>query len=84
MEPYKTSDTPFAAFLHYHKHQLVSLRKDPNDVKRRVYIFIKQEITPELEKEYYTGEPQVNPGIYYRAIRTMYRQLREYGDKNEN
>ena len=53
--PYKTSDTPFAAYLHYHKHVLVTLRDDPNDVRRKVYVFVQQETTKDLEKEYYHG-----------------------------
>lgn len=80
-QPYKTSDTPYAAFLHYHKHQLVSLRKDPNDFKRKVFIFVEQENTKDLEKEYYYGKPEVHPTIYYSAVRYMYKQLKEHGDK---
>jgi hypothetical protein len=77
-KPYKTSDTPYAAFLHYHKHQFVTVRKDPNDIKRKVYVFIEIETTKDLEKEYYNGEPNVIAPLYYKSVRLMFAKLRDF------
>jgi len=76
--PYKTSDTPYAAYLHYHKHQFVTIRKDPNDIKRKVYVFIEKDDTKELEKEFYFGEPNVIAPLYYKSVRLMYAKLRDH------
>lgn len=76
-DPYKTSDTPFAAYLHYHKHVLVTLRDDPNDVRRKVYVFVQQETTKDLEKEYYHGEGLAPAPQYYKSVRFMFAKLRE-------
>ncbi len=81
--PYRTSDTPFAAYLHYHKHVLVTLRDDPNDVRRKVYVFVQQETTKDLEKEYYHGEGLAPAPQYYKSVRFMFAKLRELNnDKN--
>ncbi len=76
-EPYRTSDTPFAAYLHYHKHVLVTLRDDPNDFRRKVYVFVEQDNTKELENEYYHGEGSVPAPQYYKSVRLMFAKLRE-------
>ena len=76
--PYKTSDTPYAAYLHYHKHQFVTIRKDPNDIKRKVYVFIEKADTKELEKEFYSGEPNVIAPMYYKSVRLMFAKLRDF------
>lgn len=78
LEPITTSDTPFAAFLRYHKHQVVGMRPDPNDVKRKVYVFIKLADTDGLKEEYYNGDPQVDPKYYYKVLREIFTLLREY------
>lgn len=76
-EPYRTSDTPFAAYLHYHKHVLVTLRDDPNDVRRKVYVFVQLPETKSLEEEYYKGEAAVPAPQYYKSVRFMFAKLRE-------
>jgi len=76
-EPYRTSDTPFAAYLHYHKHVLVTLRDDPNDFRRKVYVFVEQDNTKELANEYYHGEGSVPAPQYYKSVRFMFAKLRE-------
>lgn len=91
-EPFKTSDTPFAAYLHYHKHVLVTLRNDPNDFKRKVFVFVAQDDTEQRLVEYYgeldedgiplarpTIKPtaEVSPGKYYGSVRFMFSKLRE-------
>ena len=76
-EPIKTSDTSFAAFLHYKDHYFVGMMKDPNDSHRRVFVFVKQDETPDIQSEYDSGRVSVNPKLYYKSIRIMHRHLRE-------
>lgn len=78
LSPVTTSDTPFAAYLRYHHHQIVGMRPDPNDVKRKVYVFIRRAETEDLQKEYYEGDPQVDPKYYYKLVREMFKVLKEY------
>lgn len=77
LEPFTTSDTPFAAYLHYHKHRVVGMKRDPNDAKRLVYCFVKMDDTEELSAEFYSGKPLVDPGQYYKSTKEIYRVLRE-------
>lgn len=91
-EPFKTSDTPFAAYLHYHGHILVTLRNDPNDFRRKVFVFVSKDDTTDRLIEYYgeldeNGIPihnspikptaVVEPGQFYRSVRVMFSKLRE-------
>jgi hypothetical protein len=78
LDPFTTSDTPLAAFLKYHNHAIVGMKPDPNDIKRKVYVFIKQDNTDILIEEFYHGEPMVNPHLYYRAlVKEVFKKLRE-------
>lgn len=77
LEPMTTSDTPFAAFLHYHSHQLIGMKPDPNDAKRQVYIFVKNEETPSLMARYYEGERYIDDcARYYKSIRACFAYLK--------
>lgn len=76
-EPIKTSDTSLAAYLHYKNHYFVGIMQDPNDSHRRVFVFVKQENSPEIQSEYESGSVEVNPKLYYKSIRIMHRHLRE-------
>jgi hypothetical protein len=77
-DPYKTSDTPLAAYLLLKKHKFVVMRDDPNDRKRKVYVFIKQEETDDLVSEFYDGDSQVNAMDYYRAVKVISKKLQDY------
>lgn len=78
LEPFTTSDTPLAAYLRYHKHQIVGLKPDPNDIKRKVYVFIREENTDLLIEEFYKGDPQVNPHLFYKIlVKDVFKKLRE-------
>jgi hypothetical protein len=77
LTPFLTSDTPFAAFLRYHTHQVVGMRPDPNDMKRKVYVFIRKPDTLDLQAEYYEGDPQVDPKYFYKTVREMFKILKE-------
>lgn len=77
MEPITTSDTPFAAFLKYNKHQLVGFKKDPNDAKRLVYIFIRQDDTESLSRDFYSNNVEVEPRYFFKCASEMVRKLNE-------
>jgi hypothetical protein len=80
-EPIKTSDTPFAAYLHYKGHHLVTIINDPNDIKRKVFVFVREETTPEVEQLFYKEGAPAEAPKYYKSIRIIYKELRE---SNEN
>jgi len=78
LEPYTTSDTPFAAFLHLNGMVVLTTRDDPNDYKRQIFIFIDIAERPDLEQAW-----QDNTGdfrSYYASLKTVQHKLR--GRKN--
>lgn len=75
-EPFKTSDTSLAAYLHLNGHSFVGMMQDPNDNHRKVYVFIQKDNTEDVESEYLSGEVLVNPKLYYKSIRIMHKYLR--------
>lgn len=77
LDPYTTSDTPFAAFLVYHSHEVVSMQNDKHDRRRKVFIFIKEPRTQELEDEFYNNIAEVEPRAYHRALKEIYRRLND-------
>jgi len=80
VEPFKTSDTPFAAYLHYKGQLLVDLANDPNDIKRKVFIFIQTDETPVIQDLFYKGGAPAEANQYYKSIRAIYRELREHNN----
>ena len=83
LEPTTTSDTPLAAYLLYHNHRLVGMIPDTNDRKRLVFAFVKQENTDLLIDDFYQGDPQVNPQIYYKKTKLVHEAIREAKMKDE-
>lgn len=81
MDPFKTSDTPFAAYLHYKGHILVNLVNDPNDAKRKVFVFVQTEETPTIQKLFYDEGAPAEANQYYKSIRFIYRELREHNNE---
>lgn len=75
--PYKTSDTPFAAYLHYLGYKLVTSIQDPNDYKREVLVFKFDEQVPELEKEWQLGNARVDPKKYHRSLKIVNRSIND-------
>lgn len=74
LEPYKTSDTPFAAFLHLQGMTPITTRDDPNDYKREVFIFID---VP--EREQYEEDWKNDKGgyrTYYTSLKIVQHMLR--------
>lgn len=76
-EPYKTSDTPFAAFLHYSGNKLVTTRQDPNDYKREVIVFIYSDEIPKLEQEWRYGKAQGDLKQYQKSLKIVSRYINE-------
>lgn len=76
-DPFTTSDTSLAAYLHYKNHSFVGIMQDPNDAHRKVYVFVEKEDTKESESEYLSNEVTVHPKLYYKSIRIMHRMLRD-------
>lgn len=76
-EPYKTSDTPYAAYLHYKGHKLITTRQDPNDYKREVMVFVMSDEIPELEKEWRFGQATGDLKLYYRSYKIVSRMVNE-------
>lgn len=84
LEPYKTSDTPYAAFLHYSGHKLVGSVQDPNDYKREVCVFIYSEEIPKLEQEWRFGKATGDLKRYHRSLKIVNRFVNEARKKRED
>jgi hypothetical protein len=83
LEPYKTSDTPYAAYLHYCGHKLVGTRQDPNDYKREVMVFILKDDITDLEKEWRLNKAEGDLKSYYRSLKIVTRFVNEARRKRE-
>lgn len=75
--PYRTSDTPYAAWLHYSGCSLIGTRPDPNDAKRKVYVFVYNADIPRLEQAFHHGSAPVEAKLYYKSYKIVTRFLRE-------
>lgn len=84
IEPYKTSDTPFAAYLHFRGHKVIGTRQDPNDYKREVVVFILTDEIADLEKEWRLGKAQGDLKKYHRSLKIVNRHVNEARRKREN
>ena len=74
LEPYTTSDTPFAAFLHFRGMIVLATRDDPNDHKREIFVFVDVPERSEYEQEW-----RDNVGghrSYYASLKTVQHKLR--------
>lgn len=76
-KPYRTSDTPFAAFLHYSGYRIVTSHQDPNDYKREVLVFVFDDELPELEKAWRLGKAQGELKKYHRSLKIVNRHVNE-------
>jgi hypothetical protein len=75
LNPYQTSDTPFAAFLRYHAHEIISTQQDKADRRRTIFIFVEQPNTQELEDLYYNNKAEIEPRVYYKCLKEVFRRL---------
>lgn len=76
-QPYRTSDTPYAAFLHLSGVKLITSTQDPNDYKREVLVFLFEYKIPELEKEWRLGEASGDLKSYHRSLKIVNRKIVE-------
>ena len=84
LEPYGTSDTPLAAFLHSSRYKVVKTIKDPNDYKREVLLFVKDEYIEDLEKLWRSGKAEGNLRDYQRSLKLVTRIVNEARKTREN
>lgn len=82
--PYKTSDTPFAAFLHLSGYKVLGTKQDPNDYKREVLVFLLDDNIPALEVEWRNGKVQGNLKLYHRSLKHVNRFVAEARKNREN
>lgn len=83
-EPYRTSDSPYAAFLHFSGLKLVGTVQDPNDFKREVCVFIYTESIPALEQEWRFGKAIGDLKKYHRSLKIVNRAINENRKKRED
>lgn len=83
-EPYRTSDTPYAAFLHYSGYRIVTSKQDPNDYKREVLVFVLDDNVPVLEKEWRLGKAVGDLKKYHRSLKIVNRFINEARKKRED
>jgi hypothetical protein len=83
LEPYKTSDTPYAAFLHFSGHKLVGSVQDPNDYKREVCVFIYSDKIPQLEQDWRFGKAVGDLKRYHRSLKIVNRFVNEARKKRD-
>lgn len=82
-EPYKTSDTPYAAFLHYSGHRLITSQQDPNDYKREVLVFMFDETIPALEQDWRLGKAFGDLKKFHRSLKIVNRFVVEARKKRD-
>lgn len=73
LNPYQTSDTPLAAYLHLRGIILLTTKPDPTDRKRQIYIFVDEDTIPTLEDEFYDGFGEFKD--YFNSLKTVQRML---------
>lgn len=84
LEPYKTSDTPYAAYLHFSGHKIVGSKQDPNDYKREVLIFIMADDIADLEQDWRVGRAVGDLKKYHRSLKIVNRTVNENRKKRDN
>jgi hypothetical protein len=82
-EPYKTSDTPYAAFLHFSGYRILGSTQDPNDYKREVIVFLLDDNLLNLEDEWRSGKAVGNLKTYQRSLKIVNRFVAEARKKRE-
>jgi len=82
--PYKTSDTPYAAYLHFSGYRIITSVQDPNDYKREVLVFLYDDNIPQLEKEWKLGTAQGDLKKYHRSLKIVNRFVYEARKNRED
>jgi len=83
IEPYRTSDTPFAAFLHLNGFNVVGTRQDPNDYKREVLYFVDTQEVHELEQLWRFGKASGDLKKFHRSLKIINRTVNEARKQRE-
>lgn len=83
-DPYKSSDTPFAAYLHFTGYKIVGSIQDPNDYKREVLLFIHDDNIADLERAWILGEAVGDLKKYHRSLKIVNRYVNEQRNKRSN
>jgi hypothetical protein len=83
-QPYRTSDTPYAAFLHYSGYRLITSQQDPNDYKREVIVFLLDDELLELEKAWRMGKAEGDFKKYHRSLKIVNRFVAEARNKRKD
>lgn len=79
VEPYKTSDTPFAAYLYMNGMQILTVVPDPNDYKRLVFVFLDEDDRPLLEDKFKADDGEFKK--YYKSLRIVTRYINDHKQK---
>ena len=82
-QPYKTSDTPYAAFLHYSGYKIITSVQDPNDYKREVLVFMLDDAIPELEENWKLGKAEGDLKKFHRSLKIVNRFVYEAREKRK-
>lgn len=82
-QPYRTSDTPYAAFLHYNGYRIITSQQDPNDYKREVLVFLFDDDILVLEEEWRSGKAQGDLKKYHRSLKIVNRFISEARKKRD-
>lgn len=82
-EPYKTSDTPYAAFLLYSGHRLITSLQDPNDYKREVLVFMQDDEIPQLESDWRLSRAIGDLKKYHRSLKIVNRFVADARKKRD-
>lgn len=82
-EPYATSDTPYAAFLHYSGLKLAGTIQDPNDFKREVCVFIYDDRIVDLESQWRLSKANGDLKKYHRSLKIVNRAVNENRKKRD-
>lgn len=73
IEPYTTSDTPFAAYLNFRGMELLSTTPDKYDRKRQAFVFIDVPERPQYEQDWDNDLGGFRS--YYKALKTVQHAL---------
>lgn len=69
MNEYRTSDVVLAAALRVHGVKLERIEKDPQSLRRGVFIF--SNVTEEILLEFDAGDMRVEPSAFNQQIRVL-------------
>lgn len=82
LEPFMTSDTPLAAYLHMKGMVVLSTKPDPEDPKRRIaFIFLDEPERTVYVDEWFTVDRHF--ADFYRSLRELQRLIFAAKERND-